>query len=91
MTELSQILAIDNSAITGLIDRLEKSGYARREMNPKDRRTYQISITDAGADEIQKVEPIVKEVNTKMKADFSKEEIETYKRVLNRFFSTFEI
>ena len=38
MTELSQVLAADNSTMTGLVDRLEKSGFVVREASPTDRR-----------------------------------------------------
>ena len=40
MTELSQALSTDNSAITGLADRLEKLGLIVRTMAPNDRRAY---------------------------------------------------
>lgn len=91
MTELSKELAIDNSAITGLVDRLEKSGFAVRKVNPNDRRTFLISITESGLDEVAKAKVIVKEVNEKIKEGFSEEEIDNFKCVLNSFFSKFNI
>jgi DNA-binding MarR family transcriptional regulator len=45
MTELSLILSTDNSAITGLVDSLERSGFISRKMPLNDRRTYPICIT----------------------------------------------
>jgi len=90
MTELSQSLAIDNSAITGLIDRLEASGFARRDSNPNDRRTYNISLTPAGLEQTSKAEIIVKSVNKEIEAGFSEEEVETFKRILNSFFDKFD-
>ncbi|MCP4567190.1 MAG: MarR family transcriptional regulator, partial [FCB group bacterium] len=38
MSQLSRRLILDNSTITGLIDRLEKSGFVIRKANLKDRR-----------------------------------------------------
>jgi len=89
MTKLSQILSIDNSAITGLVDRLEKSGLAQRTTNPKDRRTYLIRITEKGKSEIDRAYVIIKRVNEEIKSGFSTDEIETFKRVLNSLLDRF--
>ena len=40
MSELGQILGVDNSAMTGLIDRLEKAGFVRREAKREDGAPY---------------------------------------------------
>lgn len=90
MTELSKELQIDNSAITGLVDRLEKSDFVRRELHPNDRRTFNISITPKGLDEIERAKPVVRQVNDKIKEGFSDEEMEVFKKILNSFFSKFE-
>lgn len=37
--QLAQETGLTTGAITGIVDRLEKAGYARREPNPKDRRS----------------------------------------------------
>jgi DNA-binding MarR family transcriptional regulator len=90
MTELSKELSIDNSAITGMVDRLERSGFATREFNPSDRRTYLISITPLGLEEIEKAKDVVHAVNDKIKNGFTEEEIEVFKKVLNSFFTKFD-
>ncbi len=89
MTELSQSLAIDNSAITGLVDRMETSGVAKRETNPNDRRTYNISLTAEGRKEINKAGIVIKEINEEIKSGFSEEEVDIFKKVLNSFFEKF--
>ncbi len=40
--QLAQATGLTTGAITGIIDRLEKAGYARREPNPNDRRSLLI-------------------------------------------------
>ncbi|MEI9902620.1 MAG: MarR family transcriptional regulator [Asticcacaulis sp.] len=40
--QLAQETGLTTGAITGIIDRLEKAGYARREPNPNDRRSLLI-------------------------------------------------
>lgn len=46
--ELSDILFVDRSNVTGLIDRMEATGWVRRDRVPGDRRAYQITLTDEG-------------------------------------------
>jgi DNA-binding MarR family transcriptional regulator len=40
--QLAQATGLTTGAITGIVDRLEKAGFARREPNPKDRRSVLI-------------------------------------------------
>src|SRR5438045_3068763 len=37
--QLADATGLSTGAITGIVDRLERAGYARREPNPKDRRS----------------------------------------------------
>ena len=82
MSELSKLLQIDNSAITRLIDRLEKNELVTREMNPVDRRQYLISITVKGKQAIDIVGEIANRTNEKIKEGFTEEEISVFLRVL---------
>jgi DNA-binding MarR family transcriptional regulator len=90
MTELSQILGIDNSTMTGLTDRLEKAGFLNRRANPGDRRTSLIHITPQGLDEVDGAKAVIRRVNEEIKTGFSGKEIEVFKRVLNGFFDKFQ-
>ena len=38
---------LTNGAITGVLDRLEKAGFARRVTDPTDRRRVRVEVTDA--------------------------------------------
>ena len=46
--ELVRVFGIKQSTFTSLLDRLEKAGLIRREMNPGDRRSFLIHVTDTG-------------------------------------------
>jgi DNA-binding MarR family transcriptional regulator len=48
MTELASHLSITSSAVTHVVDALEKRGYAERRASREDRRVQLISITAAG-------------------------------------------
>ena len=83
ISEVGRILGIENSAMTGLVDRLEKSGFVRRAADPADRRALLICITPAGLEEIEKAKPIIRRVNDEIKAGCPDHEIEGFKSVLN--------
>ncbi|MBT3257873.1 MAG: MarR family transcriptional regulator [Deltaproteobacteria bacterium] len=90
MSQLSRLLLLDNSTITGLIDRLEKSGFVLRKANPKDRRIFLIHITQLGIKEVNDAKTLINRVNEQIKTDFSDEEIETFKKILNSFVTKFK-
>ena len=49
MTELSRLLHLEKSSLTGLVDRVERRGLVTRVADPRDRRTSQVSLTTDGA------------------------------------------
>ena len=48
--DLVRVFGIKQSTFTSLLDRLERAGYARRAINPDDRRSFLVHITDEGSD-----------------------------------------
>ncbi len=54
---LSRCLMLSKAPITGLMDRLEREGLARREPYRTDRRIVKAVITDAGVRRFQQVKP----------------------------------
>jgi DNA-binding MarR family transcriptional regulator len=46
--ELIRVFGVKQSTFTSLLDRLENAGLVRRELNPGDRRSFLIHITDRG-------------------------------------------
>jgi DNA-binding MarR family transcriptional regulator len=82
MTELGKALAIDNATITGLVDWLERDGFVRRNKSTSDRRALNICITLEGVEEVNRAKIVVKRVNESIKAGFSAEEIEAFKKIL---------
>jgi DNA-binding MarR family transcriptional regulator len=89
MSELSRILSIDNSTITGLVDRLEKSGLVRRNTSLNDRRTLHVYISPEGKQEMDKARSIVMRVNREIKDGFTEEELEAFKKILQSFSQRF--
>ena len=85
MSELSQILSVDNSTLTGLVDRLERAGFVRRNSDPDDRRALNIDITEAGIRELEKAKVVIRRINEEIKAGFSEQEMDSFKKVLQHF------
>jgi len=54
---LSEVLVVDRSNITGLLDRMEVSGWVKRTDHPSDRRVYVVTLTGEGRKLWQKVLP----------------------------------
>lgn len=89
MSELSQMLGIDNSAVTRIIDRLEKSELVERKSSTNDRREYQIAITDAGIAETEKSKKVISAINKTIETEFTKNELDDFKKTLNRMDALF--
>ena len=89
LTQISQGLMLENPTVTGLIDRLEKSGYVKRSDHPNDRRVYLVYLTEKGNRVADKALPIVKKLNEEVKKGYSREEIENFKKVLIGAFNKF--
>ena len=54
---LGELLVVDRSSVTGLLDRMEKAGWVRRADHPEDRRIYQVRLTPAGRALWEETEP----------------------------------
>lgn len=48
MTELTGVLHVERSTLTGLVDRVERRGLVQRVRDPTDRRAIQIALTATG-------------------------------------------
>jgi DNA-binding MarR family transcriptional regulator len=54
---IGQRMLVTRGAVTGLLDALEKRGYARRTPHPRDRRMLLAEVTPAGRELAQLVQP----------------------------------
>jgi DNA-binding MarR family transcriptional regulator len=89
LTELSQALGLDKSAITGLVDRLEKKGLMERRASTSDRRAIGIFITDSGKATAEKCLMVTGEFNEMIIEGLSEKEIDTFSRILQKVISRF--
>jgi DNA-binding MarR family transcriptional regulator len=74
--ELANQAGLTTGAVTGVIDRLEKVGYARRVHDPGDRRRVQLEVTPKFYARAEKIwGPVAKEWSATLSREFSAEEL----------------
>jgi DNA-binding MarR family transcriptional regulator len=82
MRQLAERLELDSSAITGLVDRLEKEQLVERQPVPEDRRALQIVLSPRGRELAEKIVPVIREFHDRLMAALSPEEHATLEAVL---------
>jgi DNA-binding MarR family transcriptional regulator len=60
--DLSRALSIDPTTMVALVDELEQGGFVQRTRNPRDRRRYDLTLTDAGAQSLASAQEAMDEV-----------------------------
>ncbi len=56
MSELAELLSLNFGTATGIVDRLVRDGYLKRQRDEKDRRVVRVYLTDKGKSVIVKVQ-----------------------------------
>ena len=86
ITQLAKRCYLDNSTITGVIDRLEKAGYVAREPIEGDRRVYKIVLLPKAREIKKRVVQINNGIFNKMSEGCTNEEIDIFRKVLLNIF-----
>src|SRR5437764_1001603 len=75
--ELAVQSGLTTGAVTGVIDRLEKAGYARRAPDPADRRRVRVEVTPAFYQQAERIwGPVAADWHSTLAKQFSGEELE---------------
>ena len=80
--ELGERVSLDSSTLTGIIDRMERSGYVERRPNPDDRRSVLVFLTTKARELGPRILDFAGELDTTLRQPFSQEEMDTFERVL---------
>jgi len=89
LRELAATLGLNNSAITGLSNRMEKNGLVEKRACEHDGRASRIFLTDLGRQKLKASKPLLKRLNDEISEGFSDEELDTITRFLNKMAQRF--
>ncbi len=85
--ELAREYGIDASAVTRLVDRLEKRGLLERVRSSEDRRAVRLALTPEGEKLAMRMPPIFTGVTDNLTTGFTAEEIGFLKSMLRRMLA----
>lgn len=83
-SELGDRLQVTRATVTGVVDSLERRGFARRSSNPGDRRSLLVEITPSGLSVLQEVRTLVHRNERVWMSVLSDEELRNYIELLHR-------
>lgn len=82
--ELSKLTGLTTGSVTALIDRLEKSGFVRRQHDPNDRRKVIIVPLYENKEEVSKTYLMLHAAMVKLASSYSDEELELIIQFLHK-------
>lgn len=83
--ELSRRLLVTAGNLTGLLDRMEKSGFLSRQRDSNDRRLTRVSLTQKGKDLAKKIIPIHTADIQELASNLSVGELKQLRQVLDKW------
>ena len=87
--ELAAQAGLTNGAVTGVLDRLERAGFATRAADPADRRRVNVAVTPAFYEHAERIwGPVAADWHSTLGARFTAEELE---RIAEFLRTTIEI
>jgi len=88
LSELGKRSYLDNSTLTGLIDRMESMELVHRADSAEDRRAYLIFLTEKARNMEEAVSEVCRFVRTEMLKECTEDEIKTFEKVLLKVYQT---
>ena len=76
--DLSRALSIDPTTMVALVDELEQGGFVQRTRNPRDRRRYDITLTEVGAQTLSSAQHAMDDVEAEFFSPLSDAERRRY-------------
>lgn len=82
--QISERLGIDKATTCKALQKLERQGYVRREVDERDRRAYRVYLDEAGRAVIPAIRKAIREWDTLVTAELTQEEEQALSRLLER-------
>jgi MarR family transcriptional regulator, lower aerobic nicotinate degradation pathway regulator len=89
-TRLSEIIYFDRSTIGDVLDRMEGKGWILRESTATDRRIKRLTLSRAGREVLQQVQPGIRRVQERLLAPLTPAEANTLIRLLAKMADAVE-
>lgn len=83
-SEIKEVMLDKNPDLTRLCDRMISNGWINRDIDKANRRKMNIKITDKGIKLLEKMQPLLDDVDALFK-DMPEEELETLSDLLDKF------
>ncbi|HYH81426.1 MAG TPA: MarR family transcriptional regulator [Longimicrobium sp.] len=80
--ELVRVFGMKQSTLTSMLDRLERAGLVRREVNPGDRRSFLVHVSDAGVELAERITAVLETLEADMRARVSAGQMEGFRAVM---------
>lgn len=80
--DLVRVFGIKQSTFTSMLDRLESAGLVRREVNPEDRRSFLIHLTDAGVELTDRLNQVLHDLEAEIRSRLRPEDVEGFRAVM---------
>jgi len=84
LSELGKQLDVTKGNITGLVDRMERDGLAKRKDDPRDRRVIRANITAKGKKVLRDIQPVKDQWGERLFAGFTSREKKELNELLLR-------
>jgi DNA-binding MarR family transcriptional regulator len=83
-SDLADALVVETQSITGLLDRMERSGLIRRVPNPEDRRSVFVEPTDRAREAFDRTRAMRQRLGRDLWGSVSASNLESYRRILGK-------
>lgn len=83
-SELGKRVMLDSATLTGILDRLEATGFLKRKHHPDDRRAILICLTEKGRDTAEKLRFVLEEANQEFLSNLSETDQSGLRNILAR-------
>ncbi len=80
--ELIRVFGVKQSTFTSLLDRLERAGLVRRELNPGDRRSFLIHLTDRGRELTARLSRLLEKLEDDIRARVRRPDVKGFHAVV---------
>jgi DNA-binding MarR family transcriptional regulator len=80
--ELVRVFGMKQSTLTSMLDRLERAGWVRREVNPGDRRSFLVHVTPAGVEAADALDAVLQAMEAEIRSRVSDGEMDGFRAVM---------